>query len=183
MGYMVVRGEETTRIFLNEIGILILENSAISLTGYLLAALTEKKVKVIFCDEKRLPFGELVPYHGSHDTTRKIREQITWTDSCKGAVWSEIVYAKIASQARHLEDCDLAPADAVFDYMTLVRELEGERLFIFVGLRSWLTDEEAQFFTQTALQHQFHFLLIDSSDYPRLANEIKITVDRDLCVF
>ena len=74
-------------------------------------------------------------------------------------------------------------ADAVFDYMTLVRELEGERLFIFVGLRSWLTDEETQFFTQTALQHQFPFLLIDSSDYPRLANEMRITVDRDLCVF
>ena len=125
MGYMVVRGEETTRIFLNEIGILILENSAISLTGCLLAALTEKKVKVIFCDEKRLPFGELVPYHGSHDTTRKIREQITWTDSCKGAVWSEIVYAKIASQARHLEDCGLAPADAVFDYMTLGAGIGG----------------------------------------------------------
>lgn len=55
MGYMVVRGEETMRVFLDELAVVVIENCAVSMTGCLLAALTEKKVKVIFCDERRNP--------------------------------------------------------------------------------------------------------------------------------
>ena len=43
MGYMVVRGEETQRVFIDEIAILIIENSAVALTGRLLSALMEKR--------------------------------------------------------------------------------------------------------------------------------------------
>lgn len=52
MGYMVVRAEETKRIFIDEVAVLMIENPAVSFTGCLLEALTEKKVKVIFCDSK-----------------------------------------------------------------------------------------------------------------------------------
>lgn len=62
MGFMVVRAEETKKIFLDEIAILLIENPAVSLTGCLLEALTEKKIRVIFCDAKRNPDAELVPY-------------------------------------------------------------------------------------------------------------------------
>lgn len=74
MGYMVIRGEETRRIFLDEIAILLIENPAVSLTGCLLEALTEKKIRVIFCGSERAPIAELAPLHGSHDTTRKLRQ-------------------------------------------------------------------------------------------------------------
>ena len=53
MGFMVVRAEETKKIFLDEIAILLIENPAVSLTGSLLEALCEKKIRVIFCDAKR----------------------------------------------------------------------------------------------------------------------------------
>lgn len=36
MGYMVIRGEETKRIFLDEIAILLIEDPAVALTGCLL---------------------------------------------------------------------------------------------------------------------------------------------------
>lgn len=48
MGYMVVRSEDTKRILLDEISILIIENTAISITGCLLAELTARKIKTIF---------------------------------------------------------------------------------------------------------------------------------------
>ena len=38
MGYVVIRGEDTKRIFLDEIAILVVENPAVSLTGCLLEA-------------------------------------------------------------------------------------------------------------------------------------------------
>ena len=43
MGYLVVRGEDVKRIFLDEMAILVIENPAVSLTGCLIEALTEKQ--------------------------------------------------------------------------------------------------------------------------------------------
>lgn len=98
MGYMVIRQEQTTRIFINEIRTVILETTAVSMTGTLLCELVKNKVKVIFCDEKRNPSSELLPYYGSHDTSAKIRTQIAWTDEIKTSVWTEIVIEKIRKQ-------------------------------------------------------------------------------------
>lgn len=75
MGYMVVRKDEEIKIHISEISILIIESTAVSLTAALLSELTKKKIKVIFCDEKRNPSSELVPYYGAHDTSEKIRRQ------------------------------------------------------------------------------------------------------------
>ena len=83
IGYMVVRGEKTTKIHLNEIGMLIVESTAVSMTSYLLSELMKNKIKVVFCDEKRNPCSELVSYYGSHDTSSKIRKQIEWTKDDK----------------------------------------------------------------------------------------------------
>ena len=98
MGYPVVRGEETKRVFLEEITMLLIENTAVSLTACLLAEMNRRKIKVIFCDEKRNPMSELVPFYGSHDSSRKIRRQFSWSEEMKGAVWTEIVCEKIRNQ-------------------------------------------------------------------------------------
>lgn len=102
MGYMVIRGETVKRIFLDEIALVLIENPAVSMTGCLLSELVERKVKVIFCDSRHTPQAELTPYYGCHDTSRKIRTQIGWTESVKGAVWGEIVAEKIRKQAQFL---------------------------------------------------------------------------------
>lgn len=106
MGYMVIRGEESKRIFLDEIAVLMVENSAVSFTGCLLEALVNKKIKVIFCDSKRNPHSELVPTHGSHDSSRKIRDQVKWSKNVKAAVWTEIVTEKIRNQMYFLEELE-----------------------------------------------------------------------------
>lgn len=103
MGFMVVRAEETQKIYIDEIAVLLIENPAVSMTGCLLEALTEKKIRVIFCDAKRNPNAELVPYYNSYDCQRKIKAQIAWKDDAKGVVWSDIIAEKIRKQADHLE--------------------------------------------------------------------------------
>lgn len=102
MGYLVVRKEETVKVHISEIYMLIIESTAVSLTAALLCELTKKKIKVIFCDEKRNPSSELQPYYGSHDTSIKIRNQIGWSNEIKAAVWTEIVTDKIRKQAETL---------------------------------------------------------------------------------
>lgn len=105
MGYIVIRGEDTKRVFLDEVAILMIENPTVSLTGCLLEALTEKKVKVIFCDRQRSPMAELVPFSGCHDSNRKLRCQLSWSKDIKGSVWQEIIREKIGKQAQLLAEC------------------------------------------------------------------------------
>ena len=122
MNYMVVRSEDTVKVFLDEIGVLIIENPAVSMTVCLLNALTEKKVKVIFCDSKRNPSAELQPCYGCHDDSRKIRLQISWSPDRKGMVWTEIVAEKIRHQSAFVRELghDQA-ADLLDSYLSELR--------------------------------------------------------------
>lgn len=104
MGYLTVRQASTTKIHLSEISILLIESTAVSITAYLLCELMKKKIKVIFCDEKRNPISELIPFYGSHDTSMKMRKQIEWSKDDKTAVWTEIVAEKIRKQAELLKE-------------------------------------------------------------------------------
>ena len=114
---MVVRGIDTTKIFINEIGTLIIESTAVSLTTALLCELTKKKVKIIFCDEKRNPSSELIPYYGSHDTSEKVRSQIAWTIDNKKSVWTEIVIEKIKKQKDFLDELEKQEANLLSEYI------------------------------------------------------------------
>lgn len=103
LGKMVIRSDNTVKIVLSEISTLIIESTAVSLTTSLIAELIKRKIKVIFCDEKRNPSCELIGYYGSHDTSNKIRRQIVWKEKTKEAVWTEIVAEKIRKQKELLE--------------------------------------------------------------------------------
>lgn len=118
LGYMVVRQETVSKVHLSELSVLIIESTAVSLTCALLSELTKKKVKVIFCDEKRNPSSELISYYGSHDTSVKVRNQIAWTEDIKQAVWTEIVSEKIRKQAQHLDAYGKIEAEMLYEYIS-----------------------------------------------------------------
>lgn len=103
LGKMVVCSDEITKIVLSEISTIIIESTAVSITASLISELAKRKIKVIFCDEKRNPSCELVNYYGSHDTSNKIRKQIAWKQQTKEAIWTEIVTDKIRKQKDLLE--------------------------------------------------------------------------------
>ncbi len=121
MGYMVVRNEEITKIHLGEISTVLIESTAVSLTACLLSELMKKKIKVIFCDEKRNPSSELVSYYGSHDTSNKVRCQIKWLPETKEAVWTEIVSEKIRKQKELLEYLGKEESELLSSY---IREIQ-----------------------------------------------------------
>lgn len=121
LGHMIVRQSETVRIHLDEISVLIIETTSVSITAALLSELTRKKIKVVFCDEKRNPSSELIPYYGSHDTSAKIKEQVAWPEYIKTAVWTEIVSEKIRNQARHLEYWEKKEAALLWQYVSEIQ--------------------------------------------------------------
>lgn len=119
LGFLVVRKDTTTKVHLNEISVLMLESTAISLTASLVNELLKRKIKIVFCDEKRTPCGEVLPYYGSHDTSIKIRKQIAWDASTKAAIWTEVVSDKIRKQREFLYELGKhAEADLLKSYLS-----------------------------------------------------------------
>lgn len=119
--YMVIRQDETTRINLSEIAVLLIESTAVSLTTALLCELIKKKIKVIFCDEKRNPVSELLACYGSHDTSGKIRVQCQWNDLMQASVWQSIIQEKIGNQSKLLLKLEKGEGHKVASY---VKEVE-----------------------------------------------------------
>lgn len=117
MGYMVVRKDTATKIHIGEIRTLLIETTAVSLTATLLAELVKKRVKVIFCDEKRNPSSELIPYYGSHDCSLKVKRQMAWGEDIKTAVWTEIVCEKIRQQKYFLQKLGKNEAEMLQEYL------------------------------------------------------------------
>lgn len=117
MGYMVVRRMDIVKVHLSEVETVIIESTAVSLTAALLSELSKRKIKVIFCDEKRNPSSELISYYGAHDTSAKIRTQIAWKEDVQKAIWTEIVTEKIRKQAEHLAYWQRDEADLLYEYI------------------------------------------------------------------
>jgi CRISPR-associated protein Csn2 len=65
--------------------------------------------------------------------------------------------------------------------MDLVTRFEGEKLFILVNLRSFLSDDAMETFLRTTTTHGMKILLVDSHAYPMLSLENRLLIDKDLC--
>ena len=118
IGYMVVRSvASTVKVHLSEISMLIVENTACSITCALMSKLTQEKIKVIFCDERRNPSSELTAYYGSHDCSQRLKNQIEWQEDAMCSAWTLIVAEKIKNQMRLLEEFGLPEAQKLGDYI------------------------------------------------------------------
>ena len=71
--------------------------------------------------------------------------------------------------------------ERLFAYMDLVRRFEGEKLFLLVNLRSFVSVEDMELFMQTVVAHGLQVLLVDNQAYPLLPLERRRIVDMDLC--
>lgn len=71
--------------------------------------------------------------------------------------------------------------ERLYSYMQLVREFDGDKVFTFVNLRSFVKKEELQHFADTIIAHGYRVLFIDNYDYPKLTGEHRLIVDKDLC--
>lgn len=97
--YLIVRNDDVRKIHLSEVYCLMIACPAVNITGIALYELTRNKIKVIFCDEKRDPYGELIGYYGSHNCAKQLRKQLGWSGTAMGFVGTEIVTQKIRNQA------------------------------------------------------------------------------------
>ncbi|ABC21255.1 hypothetical protein F11_02300 [Rhodospirillum rubrum F11] len=94
-----------TLIPADEIDLLIAQVPAVTLTGDALALLGREGIEVIVCDERRRPLATLTPICGrAVVSARLLRGQAAMTPRRRGALWRQIVRAKVMEQARVLEE-------------------------------------------------------------------------------
>ena len=101
-------------IYLPEIETIIIESGMISITSYLINEIAQRKINLIFCDEKHNPSCELLPYYGSFNTSKKIANQINWKN--KDVVWQNIIKNKIHNQAMLLKKAGIKEYTNLIEY-------------------------------------------------------------------
>lgn len=103
LNFMVCRKEnEEKKVVIDEIKLIIINSLHVSITTSLIAELINKKIKLIFVDDKHNPLGELTPYQNNYYSYRKIKTQFCFSQDNKDYLWKEIVKKKILNQANNL---------------------------------------------------------------------------------
>ncbi len=116
--FLVIKQDaEEKYIHLSEIDTIIVDSISVSISAYLLKELSDNKINIIFCDEKHNPFGELSSYYSRHNTSKKIKEQITWKQKDKDELWAKIVENKITNQALLLKKIKSDKHDIIISYI------------------------------------------------------------------
>lgn len=97
--YLILRSDEVRKIHLSEVYYLMIACPAVNITGMALCELNRQKIKVVFCDEKRNPYGELTGYYGCCNCSKKLKMQAAWSRDTASAVNTAIIAQKIENQA------------------------------------------------------------------------------------
>lgn len=117
LNYLVYKTiDSTVKINLDEIHTLIIESTAVSLTTALILELVKKNIKIIFCDEKRNPSSEVLPYYGDSISSKRIQEQIKWSQDIKDELWKMIIIEKIKNQAKVLESIKCSQSEVLYQF-------------------------------------------------------------------
>lgn len=96
-------GEGGTRQFACEdVGVLVLQHPAISLSAAVLNALLDAGAAIVICNEKHLPSGILLPTTTHTELVPRMMAQLKSSLPARKNAWKAIVQAKIIAQARAL---------------------------------------------------------------------------------
>lgn len=88
---------------IEDIGVVVLDHSQITITQGLLEALLENNCAIITCDKSRLPVGLILPLCGNTTQNERFRDQLNASLPLKKQLWQQTVQQKIANQAAILE--------------------------------------------------------------------------------
>ena len=198
MGYMVIRGEDVRRIFLDEIAVVIVENPAVAMTGCLLSELIDRKVKVIHFDLNRTALlnkvcAAMEQTAVSEEFFLKTAELLSTVESYVDTLSFELpgdIVCEKCSVAGILKGIRIClrddyddPLEKLLDFMELVRAYDRDKLFVIQGMRSFFGDSRVELFLKAALSHGYRVLLLDGIARKKLPGEKRLTIDNDLCEY
>lgn len=120
--------EETVTRPIEDIGVIVLEHPQITLSHALIAALTDRNVAVITCNEQRMPAGLLLPLAGNTLQSERFRAQIAASLPLKKQLWQQTIQQKIANQAAVLRQYTAAKTKCMDVWANNVRSGDPDNL-------------------------------------------------------
>ncbi len=111
---------------LEDIGFVMLESQAITITSGLLQALEKNNTAVVLCDNTHHPCAVMQSYSGNTTHSETIRCQIEAKLTLKKRIWKEIVIRKIQNQAQLLECCQLQGVVKLNAYAATVKSDDSD---------------------------------------------------------
>lgn len=79
-------------------------------------------------------------------------------------------------------DSDKSLSEKILEYTIAASELKGERVFIFVNIRSYLTDNQIEALFKNFILRKIKVLCIENKEYRKLTMEERIIIDEDMCL-
>ncbi|MGL5416719.1 MAG: type II CRISPR-associated endonuclease Cas1 [Clostridium sp.] len=115
--HLLIKNEEMKMVHLSEINSIVIDTTNVSITTMLLKELMDRKIKIIFCDEKHNPKGEVIPYYGHSSTSNRLLKQIRWSEQYKNLIWDYIIRNKIKNQGKVLKIYDKENSELLEQYI------------------------------------------------------------------
>lgn len=139
-----------------------------------LYATLEKKALI---PENHMETGELLRALEAY--VFQLSEDLPFEINCQKLAIGSIIRAL----SPEIEEHDKSPLEKIFAYMELVRELDRDKLFVMVNMRSYFSDEEMEYFTESVCLHDFKVLLLENYASSPLNHTRRFVIDADLCEF
>lgn len=108
-----------------------------------------------------------------------LSEELPFEIDCKKIAIGPIIRAL----SPEIEESDKTTLEKIFAYMELIRELDKERFFAMVNMRTYFSDDEMEKFVESAVFHDFKVLFLENMTFPLLKNTKRYIIDEDLCEF
>lgn len=109
----------------------------------------------------------------------RLSEELSFEISCQKLAIGPV----IRSLAPEIDESDKSALEKIFAYMELVRELDRDKLFIMINMRSYFPDDDMEIFTESVYLHDFKVLLLENSEAAKLNHTKRYVIDSDLCEF
>ncbi len=103
LAFPVSNANPTKQIPIEDIGILILDNPQITITHALINAIISNNAAVLWCDNKHLPNGLMLPLDQNNTFSEKLRYQLNASEPLKKQLWRHTVMCKIQNQSAVLK--------------------------------------------------------------------------------
>ncbi|WP_391591830.1 Type II CRISPR-associated endonuclease Cas1 [[Mycoplasma] cavipharyngis] len=129
---IVISSNETLRLYLNNLEIendsrrilipmydidtIVIESYTAVYSNKLIETLMKHNINLILCDSKHMPFVQMIPIQGHHNSLKILEQQIKWDANYRNSLWKRIVSNKITNQKATLLKLNIVFNKDIFKY-------------------------------------------------------------------
>lgn len=135
---LVVEAEYKSKsIPVEDIGMVVLDHYQTTFTQKAVLDLIGQNAAILWCDEKHMPVGLVLPMAGHHVFTEKLRHQLDATLPLKKQLWKQTIQAKLANQAAILRSINSKKSQLIQGLITRVRSGDPENIEGIAAAAYW----------------------------------------------